>query len=113
MRRASCAAVRSPSRGTILVRFSAQNRTTGKKSANSAELPANSPYYLVLDKNHLPGILSYFTHRITNAIAEGTNSKIEWIKNTARGYRNWDNLKAAIFFHCGGLNLSQVSLRPA
>lgn len=64
-------------------------------------------------KNHLPGILSYFTHRITNAIAEGTNSKIEWIKNTARGYRNWDNLKAAIFFHCGGLNLSQVSLRPA
>jgi len=63
-------------------------------------------------KNHLSGILSYFKHGITNAIAEGTNSKIESIKNSARGYRNWDNLKAAIFFHCGGLNLSHVSLRP-
>lgn len=64
-------------------------------------------------KEHLPGILAYYKHRITNALAEGTNSKIEWIKNTARGYRNWDNLKAAIFFHCGGLELTKVSLRPA
>ena len=63
-------------------------------------------------KEHLTGILSYYRHRITNALAEGTNSKIEWIKNTARGYRNWENLKTAIFFHCGGLKLSNVSLRP-
>ena len=63
-------------------------------------------------KEHLTGILSYYKHRITNALAEGTNSKIEWIKNTARGYRNWENLKTAIFFHCGGLDLSNVSLRP-
>lgn len=64
-------------------------------------------------KNHLGGILAYYRHRITNALAEGTNSKIEWIKNTARGYRNWDNLKAAILFHCGGLRLDHVSLQPA
>lgn len=63
-------------------------------------------------KEHLSGILAYYKHRITNAIAEGTNSKIEWIKNTGRGYRNWDNLKTAILFHCGGLKLDQVSLRP-
>ena len=50
-RMASCATVRSPSRGTILVRFSTQNRTTGKKSPNSAEFPANSPSYLVLDND--------------------------------------------------------------
>jgi len=43
--------VRSPSRGTILVRFSTQNRTTGKNSPNSAEFPANSPSYLVLDND--------------------------------------------------------------
>jgi transposase len=64
-------------------------------------------------RDHLPGILAYYKHRVTNALAEGTNSKIEWIKNTARGYRNWENLKAAILFHCGGLELSNVSLRPA
>jgi transposase len=63
-------------------------------------------------KEHITGILAYYKHRITNALAEGTNSKIEWIKNTARGYRNWDNLKAAILFHCGGLELTNVSLRP-
>ena len=64
-------------------------------------------------KNHLTGILAYYKHRITNALAEGTNSKIEWIKNTGRGYRNWNNLKTAILFHCGGLKLEKVSLRPA
>lgn len=60
-------------------------------------------------KAHLGGVLTYFTHRITNALAEGTNSKIEAIKNSARGYRNWDNLKTAILFHCGGLNLNNVA----
>lgn len=64
-------------------------------------------------KTHLTGILAYYKHRITNALAEGTNSKIEWIKNTGRGYRNWDNLKTAILFHCGGLKLEKMSLRPA
>ena len=64
-------------------------------------------------KRHLAGILAYYRHRITNALAEATNSKIEWIKNTAHGYRNWDNLKAAILFHCGGLKLDNVSLQTA
>lgn len=50
-RRPSCAAVRSPSRGTILVRFSTQNRTTGTKSPNSPESPANSPSYPLLDND--------------------------------------------------------------
>lgn len=64
-------------------------------------------------KRHLGGILAYYKHRVTNALSEGINSKIEWIKNTARGYRNWDNFKTAILFHCGGLKLEKMSLRPA
>lgn len=39
-------------------------------------------------KNHLPTILTYFTHRITNATAEGLNSKIQTIKQMACGFRN-------------------------
>lgn len=54
---------------------------------------------------HLPNILTYFTHRITNAVSEGINSKIQTIKKMAYGFRNRDNFKTAIFFHCGGLNL--------
>jgi transposase len=56
-------------------------------------------------KTHLPNILTYLRHRITNATAEGLNSKIQWIRYTARGYRNRENFKTAIYFHCGGLDL--------
>ena len=38
-------------------------------------------------KNHLPHILTYFMHRINNAVAEGLNSKIQTVKANARGYR--------------------------
>ena len=29
----------------------------------------------------------------------------QWVKNTARGFRNKQNFIDAIYFHCGGLNL--------
>lgn len=61
-------------------------------------------------KNHLGGVLNYLIHRITNAHAEGINGVIERIKNTARGYRNRENFKTAILFHCGGLRLDQLAL---
>jgi len=56
-------------------------------------------------KSHLKNILTYLTHPITNALSESLNSKIEWVKYTARGFRNRDNFKTAIYFHCGGLDL--------
>jgi transposase len=56
-------------------------------------------------KRHEAGLLSYFTHRITNAAAEGLNSRIQAIRVAARGYRNRNNFKNAIYFHCGGLQL--------
>ena len=57
-------------------------------------------------KRHLYGILNYFSvARITNAAAEGLNSKIQTIKKMAYGYRNREHYKTAIFFHCGGLQL--------
>jgi transposase len=51
------------------------------------------------------GLLSFFAHRITSAGAEGLNSKIQAIRVSARGYRNRENFKTAIYFHCGGLDL--------
>ena len=55
-------------------------------------------------KAHLENILTYLTHRITNAVTEGLNAKIQWIKFGARGFRNRDAFKMAILFHCGGLD---------
>jgi transposase len=56
-------------------------------------------------KRHEAGLLSYFAHRITNAAAEGLNSRIQAIRVSARGYRNREHFKTAIYFHCGGLQL--------
>jgi transposase len=56
-------------------------------------------------KRHLANVMSYFSHRITNAVSEGLNSKIQTIKKMAYGFRNRENFKTAIYFHCGGLQL--------
>ncbi|MEM6692317.1 MAG: ISL3 family transposase [Planctomycetota bacterium] len=47
-------------------------------------------------KEHLDGILSYFRHRITNAITEGFNSRIQSIKSAARGFKNLSNYRLRI-----------------
>jgi len=52
------------------------------------------------------GILNYFIHRITNALAEGFNSRIQQIKAAARGFRNFANYHARILFFLGGLDLA-------
>lgn len=56
-------------------------------------------------KTHLDNILTYLTHRITNATTEGLNAKIQWIKFASRGFRDREAFKMAILFHCGGLDL--------
>jgi len=56
-------------------------------------------------KVHLDNIVTYAHHRITNALAEGINTKIEKIKRMACGFRNRAHYRTAIYFHCGGLDL--------
>jgi transposase len=60
-------------------------------------------------KRHLHNVMTYFTHRITNAVSEGLNSKIQTIKKMAYGFRNREHFKRAILFHCGGLQLYPVT----
>jgi transposase len=56
-------------------------------------------------KRHWQGLVTYFRHRITNAVAEGLNSKIQGIKANARGFRNFEHYRISILFHCGKLKL--------
>ena len=56
-------------------------------------------------KRRLVNVLTYIGHRITNAQSESLNSKIQWIKYTAHGFRSRKGFRRAIYFHCGGLAL--------
>jgi transposase len=58
-----------------------------------------------LIRRHLPNVLTYLRHGITNAGLEAVNAVIQWVKKTARGFRNPEHFKIAIYFHCGGLDL--------
>ena len=57
-------------------------------------------------KKHLSNILTYFDHGISNAVAEGLNSKIQTVKSNARGYRSFSGFRNSILFHCGRLNMA-------
>ena len=56
-------------------------------------------------KEHLPGLLAYFKHRITNAVTEAFNATIQSLKASARGFRNFDHYRTRILFFLGRLNL--------
>jgi len=64
-----------------------------------------------LIRRHLYGILNAMVHRVTNARAEGLNSLIQWLKYSARGFRNRDRFRNAIYFHLGGLDLYPEGVR--
>ena len=56
-------------------------------------------------KRRFANLKTYFTHPITNAMSESLNSKIQWIKYTAHGFRSREGFRRAIYFHCRDLDL--------
>ena len=62
-------------------------------------------------KAHLEGILMAVVTGATNARAEGFNTMIQKIKRDARGFRNKERFKAAIYFHLGGLDLYPAAVQ--
>lgn len=54
---------------------------------------------------HLQGLLNYFVHPITNALTEGLNSRIQLLKASARGFRNFEHYRIRILFFLGDLDL--------
>lgn len=61
-------------------------------------------------KKYKQQILSYFFHRLTNAIAEGINSIIQSAKRRARGFRTFEGYVSAIYLAVGKLKLSCPAL---
>jgi transposase len=56
-------------------------------------------------ERHLPNVLSYFAHRITNAASESINSVVRGLQKRAFGFRSFSNFRIAVLFRCGGLEL--------
>ena len=57
-------------------------------------------------RRRFENIITYLRHRITNAISESINAKLQWVKYTARGFRNKQNFITAIYFYAGGLDMT-------
>lgn len=64
-----------------------------------------------LVKKHLEGIVTAVVTGAHNARAEGFNALIQKVKRDARGFRNRDRFRQAIYFHLGGLDLYPDSVR--
>lgn len=75
------------------------------KEVSEAKIPEMSKVARML-KRHLKNILTYFDCYLTNGFSEGINSKIQSLKASARGFRNFANYRTRILFFCGKLNLS-------
>jgi len=64
-------------------------------------------------KKHWEGVINAATTDVTNARAEALNSRIQWVKKMACGFRNRENYRYAIYFHLGGLDLYPEALQSA
>ena len=62
-------------------------------------------------QTHWEGVIHAATTHATNARAEALNSRIQWIKKMACGFRNRENFRNAIYFHLGGLDLYPEALK--
>lgn len=56
--------------------------------------------------SHFNGILNALKTKITNAVAEGINSKVQLAKSRARGFRNVENFMNMIYYVGNSFNLS-------
>lgn len=62
-------------------------------------------------RNYLWGVLNAIAARVSNAMLEAKNARIQWMKKMACGFRNRQRFRMAILFHLGGLDLMPASLR--
>ena len=77
-------------------------------SAMSSKLPPIERVAKTI-KAHAEHLLNYFLYRITNAVSEGLNSKIQNLKSAARGFRSFANYRTRILFFCGKLDLTPAA----
>ena len=54
--------------------------------------------------------MNYFDHGLANAVLEGMNSVIQSAKRLARGFRNPECFKTAIYLKLGKLTFPQMGV---
>lgn len=54
---------------------------------------------------HIVGVCNALVEKLSNAMAERLNGKIQEIKTIGKGYRKFENFRSVILFFNGGLNL--------
>ena len=64
-------------------------------------------------RKYLWGVLNTIVARVSNAMLEAKNARIQWVKKMACGFRNRERFRMAILFHLGGLELMPASLGNA
>ena len=57
-------------------------------------------------RKHLDGLLTYFQYPLTKAVSEGLNRKMQSVKASASGFRNFTSYRTRILFTCGKLDLT-------
>ncbi len=60
-------------------------------------------------KNHWDGIVAWYDSKINNGILEGLNSLVQKAKNNARGFKNFNYFRVAIFLQTGNLNFKKYN----
>jgi len=78
--------VRKVNRERATVRAGSADRSFGVQTVPGA---GNVPLDVVLTSR----VGTYIKHQLTNAVAEGLNSKIQALKSAARGFRNIQNYR--------------------
>jgi transposase len=73
--------------------------------ARRSRLPSFKALALTIQE-HLQGILAYYPHRLTSAAIEAINGVIQTARRRARGFRNFNNLRAIAYWMAGDLDLN-------
>jgi len=57
-------------------------------------------------REHLPGILAYIKHRLTNGLVEGLNNKLRLVTRRAYGFHSAQATIAMLYLTCSGIQLN-------
>lgn len=60
-------------------------------------------------KSHMTGVLRYFQSGLTAGASEGMNSRIQYIKRRARGFRNISNFIAMIYLNGSDIDIPSLA----
>ena len=82
---------------------------TAWASKMNGQLKETFDGFISMLSGYLYGVLTFFEHRFTNAVAEGLNNKIKVLKRMAYGYRDKEYFKLKIYRRCGYLRKASLS----